>query len=58
MSRIRKLIEYFRWRDDVMGRDNYDAYIEDDRERRRELGVTDDDERQWQAQKDTEPLPF
>jgi hypothetical protein len=41
-----------------MGRDNYDAYIEDDRERRRELGVTDDDERQWQAQKDTEPLPF
>lgn len=52
--------KYFEWLDGILDREDFDSFIDEAADRRRELGITEQDETEWQDAKKRvmEPLPF
>jgi hypothetical protein len=46
--------DYFRWRDDRSGYEDFDSHIDEDRQLRREFCITAKDEIEWRHLKDSE----
>lgn len=47
-------LAYFRWRDSVMGYENYDSNIEADQHLRNNLQITADDDSTWKRIRESE----
>ena len=47
-------LAYFRWRDNVMGYENYDSNIEEDQHLRIKLRITAGDDSTWKLIKESE----
>ena len=45
---------YFRWRDSLIGYENFDSYLDDDRQLRQELRITSTDEIEWRRLRESE----
>lgn len=56
-----KVKNYFQWRESLTPNENgdLDHYVDDDRQRREQYGITEADEVRWEASKYPDPnLPF
>lgn len=47
-------VNYFRWRDDRMGYEDYDSFINDDQQLKRDLRITPADEIEWRQLRELE----
>lgn len=47
-------LEYFKWRDSVMGYENFDTNIEEDQRLRLKLRITASDDSTWKCMKESE----
>ncbi len=47
-------VHYFRWRDDRSGYEDYDSYIDEDLQLRRNLRITAADEIEWRQLRESE----
>ena len=45
---------YFRWRDSLSGYENFDSYLDDDRQLRQKLRITSTDEIEWRRLRESE----
>ena len=47
-------VNYFRWRDDRTGYEDYDSYIDEDQQLKRDLRITAADEIEWRQLRELE----
>lgn len=47
-------LDYFIWRDGVIGYENYDSHIEEDQHLRKDLRITREDDSIWKRIKESE----
>jgi len=53
-SLITEKAAYFRWRDSLSGYENFDSYLDDDRQLRQKLRITPTDEIEWRRLRESE----